>query len=354
VKARFRTITQAAKFPPITVFYDGTDYWLADGFHRVEVHKQLGLVEIEADIRQGTRRDAVLYSVGANSSHGLRRTNEDKRRAVGLLLGDDEWRGWSDNEIAKRCSVHHSTVGTLRRSLANSASDDRRTYTTKHGTVARMNTAAIGTAWSGSAVNDNHAHATGIVASPKHRISFTGNQEWHTPPQHIELARKVLGEIDLDPASNEAAQETVRATRFFSKGDDGRKQPWSGRVWLNPPYSQPEIADFVNKMVDEVASGNVSAAIVLTNNSTETKWCQTLLRESALVCFPAGRLQFEKAGGDTGANTQGQAFFYFGSDPDKFAEVFGTIGFVERRSRLAALPVAANDDFEPVPFLRHA
>ncbi|MCC5644821.1 hypothetical protein LC607_18120 [Nostoc sp. CHAB 5824] len=106
-----------AKFPPIIAFYDGENYWLADGFHRCISAKQANVAEIEADIRQGTRRDAVLYSVGANSNHGLRRTNDDKRRAVSTLLSDEEWGEWSDREIARRCGVHHDTVGRIRADL---------------------------------------------------------------------------------------------------------------------------------------------------------------------------------------------------------------------------------------------
>ncbi len=106
------------KFPPIVTFYDGTDYWVGDGYHRCLSAKKAGLTEIEADIRQGTRRDAVLYSVGANASHGLRRTNEDKRRAVKTLLTDDEWKQWSDREIGRRTGVHHDTVGRIRIELS--------------------------------------------------------------------------------------------------------------------------------------------------------------------------------------------------------------------------------------------
>src|SRR5215207_11626412 len=67
------------EFPPVTVFYDGADYWLADGFHRYHA-RATRHPDIEAEVRQGTRRDAILFSVGANASHGMRRTNEDKRR----------------------------------------------------------------------------------------------------------------------------------------------------------------------------------------------------------------------------------------------------------------------------------
>lgn len=138
-------MTEGAEFPPVVVFYDGADYWLADGFHRVNAAASLGWLEVDADVRQGTRRDAVLYSVSANAAHGMRRTNADKRRAVETLLRDEEWSGWSDNAIAQRVCVSPTTVGTIRRSLSNLESDStERTYTTKHGTVATMNTAGIG------------------------------------------------------------------------------------------------------------------------------------------------------------------------------------------------------------------
>lgn len=132
-----------AEFPPIVAFFDGAAYWLADGFHRYQASKRAGLDSIAADVRQGTQRDAILYSVGANASHGLRRTNDDKRRAALTLLNDAEWSKWSNNEIAKRCGVSHSLINGIRSSL-ETASSEPRTYTTKHGTPATMKTANIG------------------------------------------------------------------------------------------------------------------------------------------------------------------------------------------------------------------
>ena len=132
-----------ATFPPVTVFHDGEAYWLADGFHRVHAHKMLDWLEVDADVRQGTRRDAVLYSVGANAVHGLRRTNADKHRAVETLLNDPEWAAWSDREISRRAGVGHPFVSSLRPMSLESDSSER-TYTTKHGTQATMQTAAIG------------------------------------------------------------------------------------------------------------------------------------------------------------------------------------------------------------------
>jgi ParB-like chromosome segregation protein Spo0J len=102
-------------FPPVTVFYNGSDYWLADGFHRVEAGIAAGLTEIAAIVKQGLRRDAVLYSVGANAKHGLRRSNADKRRAVMTLLEDEEWSHWSDNQIAQKTSTSQPFVSKLRK-----------------------------------------------------------------------------------------------------------------------------------------------------------------------------------------------------------------------------------------------
>lgn len=135
---------EGATFPPVVAFFDGIEYWLADGFHRLHAARKNDLESILSEVRTGTKRDAILYSVSANASHGLRRTNEDKRRAVQTLLGDPEWAQWSDREIARRCGVHHEMVSHLRPrpSLADSASE--KVYTTKHGTVSKMNTEKIG------------------------------------------------------------------------------------------------------------------------------------------------------------------------------------------------------------------
>lgn len=105
---------EGAIFPPVVVFFDGTTYWLGDGFHRVEAARRAGVVALGADIRRGTQRDAVLWACGANAAHGLRRTNADKRRAVMTLLEDPDWQLWSDNAIAARCAVSQPFVSGLR------------------------------------------------------------------------------------------------------------------------------------------------------------------------------------------------------------------------------------------------
>lgn len=114
-----------AKFPPVIVFYDGIDYWLADGFHRVEAASSIGLKDITTLIKQGSRREAILYSVGANTTHGLRRSNTDKRRAVLKLLEDPEWSQWSNREIARRVAVNEKTVRNMRQAICGKSADTK-------------------------------------------------------------------------------------------------------------------------------------------------------------------------------------------------------------------------------------
>lgn len=136
-------LKEGGHLPPVTVFFDGRDYWLADGFHRHSAHLFLSLPDIEADVREGSKRDAILHAVGANASHGLRRTNADKRRAVEALLKDEEWGSWSDREIARASHTSHPFVAKARQDLTGNISSER-TFNTKHGTQATMQIANIG------------------------------------------------------------------------------------------------------------------------------------------------------------------------------------------------------------------
>ena len=105
------------QLPPVVVYHDGTDYWLADGFHRVEAARKLERETIDAEVLEGDERQAILHGCGSNASHGLRRTQADKRRAVERLLRDEEWGKWSNRKIAKVAKVDHKTVEKVRREL---------------------------------------------------------------------------------------------------------------------------------------------------------------------------------------------------------------------------------------------
>lgn len=156
----------------------------------------------------------------------------------------------------------------------------------------------------------------------------SGNNEWHTPPEIIDLARLVLRKIDLDPASNEIANQSVKATRFFTEQDDGLQKQWRGKVWMNPPYSRGLVKRFVLKFTGHFITGGIVEGIVLVNNATETEWWNMLARMSAAICFPKGRIKFIGQSGKLNSPLQGQTIFYFGENKKQFVSVFSRIGLV--------------------------
>ena len=164
-------------------------------------------------------------------------------------------------------------------------------------------------------------------AKRPHVANNSGNNEWYTPARYIESARRVLGRIDLDPASSVRAQEVVRADVFYTVEDDGLAQPWRGRVWLNPPYASELIKKFAAKVRRHVESGDVDEAIILVNNATETRWFRDLVSVASAIVFPESRVKFWKANGDIGAPLQGQAFIYIGENELAFLAEFKQYGW---------------------------
>jgi DNA N-6-adenine-methyltransferase (Dam) len=166
----------------------------------------------------------------------------------------------------------------------------------------------------------------------------TGEFERYTPAQYIELAREVLGEIDLDPATCEQAQRVVRARRFYTAETDGLGKEWQGHVFMNPPYHRDLAPAFINKLMAEIDAGRVTAAIMLTNNGTDTDWFDAAMRGAAAACFTHGRVNFYVPNGAELMPTQGQVFFYYGTDPQRFEDVFCEIGGCWRPSRMFEAP----------------
>jgi phage N-6-adenine-methyltransferase len=165
--------------------------------------------------------------------------------------------------------------------------------------------------------------------SKPHVANNSGDNEWYTPEYILEAARAVLGQIDLDPASSECANSAVKASKFYTSSDDGLIQPWSGKVWMNPPYAAGLVGKFISKLASEVDSGNVSEGVVLVNNATETAWFKTLASISSVLCFHSGRVKYLKPGGsgfDESHPLQGQCIAYIGNNGDAFKSKFIGIG----------------------------
>lgn len=166
-----------------------------------------------------------------------------------------------------------------------------------------------------------------------HVSNNSGENEWYTPEIYIEAARLVMGGIDLDPATSEFANRTVRAKAYFTAQDDGLVQPWPiCRIWMNPPYAQPLMGQFAEKMAQEVERG--SESVVLVNNATETTWFQRMASVCSAICFPKGRIRFlDQQGNPANSPLQGQAVIYSGPNVDNFDDEFSKFGLVVRNVR---------------------
>lgn len=140
-------MADGVEFTPVTVFYDGAEYWLADGFHRYFATKSNGELEIDADVKDGTVEDAILHSFSANGTHGLPRAPEDTRNIVSRILAHPKWKSWTDTTIAKHIHSSPSTVGRIRRSLESEGKVDPKTekkYIDKHGKESTIKTGKLG------------------------------------------------------------------------------------------------------------------------------------------------------------------------------------------------------------------
>lgn len=113
------------EFPPLDVFHDGKCYWLGGGFHRWHAARKAGLKDFKCNVHQGSVEDARWFAVATNKTHGLRRTNADKRRAVEMALKARP--ELSNVALAEHCGVDRDTIAEARKRLAESASQTART-----------------------------------------------------------------------------------------------------------------------------------------------------------------------------------------------------------------------------------
>lgn len=223
-----QAIQAGAEFPPVVVFNDGVDNWLADGFHRFHAHNQAGKASIAVDMRQGTLRDAKLFSFGANGRHGQRPNNTDKRKSVSEMLADSEWAKWSQEKIAKTCEVSIGLVSKMVHELASLHGEEIKPSTRtveRNGKTYEQNTANIGKlpakSWDG--VDRTPAAAPALSVVPQ-SDEYTPLDEAQDQIQELRsmLAVANMGEVtpeDKDQAQSLIAelQEENRALRGILK-----------------------------------------------------------------------------------------------------------------------------------------
>lgn len=136
---------RGVKLPPLLVFYDGTDHWLVDGFHRWWGADHAELTELPCEIREGSREDARWAAAAANQTHGHRRSNADKEKAVRAALRHPKAAEMSDSAVAEHVGVSHPFVGKIRKELTATCNDYKSdTRTGRDGRT--INTAKIGKA----------------------------------------------------------------------------------------------------------------------------------------------------------------------------------------------------------------
>lgn len=160
------------------------------------------------------------------------------------------------------------------------------------------------------------------------------SEDWYTPSRYTDLARRVLGEITLDPASADYPQQWINAKTYWTKADDGFNREWFGKVWLNPPYGKVDGKSqqkaWLDKLAREVESGRVKEAVLLVNSKHGYAWYEEMWRKYT-VCCARDRIRFIRPDGrDAGQAKCAQTFVYFGPDigRKRFEQVFSPIGRV--------------------------
>ncbi len=158
------------------------------------------------------------------------------------------------------------------------------------------------------------------------------SNEWYTPAKYIEAARSVMGSIDLDPASCELANQTVKAARYYSKEDNGLTLPWYGNVWLNPPYGRlykgTGTSAFVTKLLEEYQQGNIKQAIILTMLGMYARWFFRLLEYP--ICYLEQKPLFCLSDGTITKHGFAACCFYLGPCEQKFIDTFSQFGRIAK------------------------
>jgi hypothetical protein len=201
---------EGSQFPPIDVFFDGADYWLADGFHRLDALAEVAQAfkrrrcAVECEVIEGSQRDAILYACGANDAHGIQRTPEDKRAAIKTVLENplvstnpETGLPWVNAEIARICNVSPHTVAKVRPKDAVLRAQDCNSYERGGKTVNRVK---------GSRKKAGAKVGTGGAAQPAAKHSqpepFKQSTEWDHLFTLIKQVDEAIGKL---PAPDVAA-----------------------------------------------------------------------------------------------------------------------------------------------------
>ncbi|MCI0443016.1 phage N-6-adenine-methyltransferase [bacterium] len=160
-------------------------------------------------------------------------------------------------------------------------------------------------------------------------VLLSQTSDWYTPAEYINSVKKVLKQIDLDPASCEQANNIIQAKQIYTKENNGLDHSWRGKIFLNPPYGK-DGPPFVEKLNNEFREGNVTEFILLVNSrATDAEWFQPLF--DFLICFTDHRIDFDSPNEKANSSTHGSCFIYAGNNEKSFAREFSKHGTVLRK-----------------------
>jgi hypothetical protein len=164
--------------------------------------------------------------------------------------------------------------------------------------------------------------------SPSPKKELAEPPEWITLGEWAVAAEKTMGSLDLDPASSKPANDVLQADRYFCQ-EDGEAtfaKDWIAKsVWLCPPPTMPLVAQFVSKLLAELASGNTRQAVLLVNAQVDTGWFREAASIATAIAFPNGKLEFiqnDEQSDVVRHSTYGQCFMYFGTRSASFRKQF--------------------------------
>lgn len=312
---------------------------LLDGHHRLSICQRLGLDFEVTEILLQSREEALDW-IDRNQLGRRNLTPEQASLIRGRIYNREKKREGRPEKLAQSELVTGATYerlgtelgvspATIKRDGAFAAAVDKLAPVAPElpEQITRGEAPPRKTVIEAAKLVDKQPKEAAEVLRRPHVSHNSGEQEWYTPPEILEAARRVLGEIELDPATSEEANGLVRALRYYTAEDDGLNQIWRGKVWLNPPYASSLVQRFTSKLVEHHRRGEVSEALVLVNNATETAWGQALADSCQAVCFICGRVKY-LAPGLEAKNTpiQGQLIYYLGDDHRAFSAVFSELG----------------------------
>ena len=132
------------EFRPVEAFFDGSDYWLADGFHRYFATKANKKTSIAVTIHNGTLEEAQLFAFSANKGHGLHMAAADIRHCIVRMLEHPVWGGWTNAAIAKHVGTSKMTVGRVKAAMSEPEESTEKKYINQFGEEKTIKTKNLG------------------------------------------------------------------------------------------------------------------------------------------------------------------------------------------------------------------